>query len=55
MAIYIMCKHLRLKDPQKFTQIRLFGLKIGHLATLICSSTLNKINEVTPDPAIVRS
>jgi hypothetical protein len=27
-------QHLSLKDPPKFTQIRIFGLKIFHLATL---------------------
>jgi hypothetical protein len=26
-----------LKDPPKFTQIGIFGLKINHLATLICT------------------
>jgi hypothetical protein len=27
-------KHLPLQDPPKFTQIGIFSLKIGHLATL---------------------
>jgi hypothetical protein len=28
-------QHLPLQDPQKFTQIGIFGLKLCHLATLI--------------------
>jgi hypothetical protein len=28
-------KHLPLQDPQKFTQIGIFGLKMYHLATLL--------------------
>jgi hypothetical protein len=28
-------QHLPLKDPTKFTQIGIFGLKIYHLATLV--------------------
>jgi hypothetical protein len=30
-----MHQHIPLQDPQKFTQIGIFGLKICHLATLI--------------------
>jgi hypothetical protein len=34
--------HLYLPDTQKFTQIRIFGLKIHHLATLIHISAQNR-------------
>jgi hypothetical protein len=37
-------KHLPLQDHPKFTQIRIFGLKIYHLATL--ASTLTQILEI---------
>jgi hypothetical protein len=30
-----MYQHLPVQDPPKFTQIRIFGLKIYHLATLV--------------------
>jgi hypothetical protein len=30
-------QHLPLQDLPKFTQIRIFGLKINHLATLVCA------------------
>jgi hypothetical protein len=30
-----ICQHFQLQDPPIFTQIRIFGLKIYHLATLI--------------------
>jgi hypothetical protein len=36
MAIKYVYQHLPLKDPPKFTQIGIFGLKKHHLATL-CS------------------
>jgi hypothetical protein len=29
-------RHLPLQDPPKFTQIGVWGLKIYHLATLVC-------------------
>jgi hypothetical protein len=30
-----MYQKIQLQDPPKFTQIRIFGLKIYHLATLV--------------------
>jgi hypothetical protein len=33
--VQVICRHLLLQDPTKFTQIWIFCLKIYHLATLI--------------------
>jgi hypothetical protein len=33
-----MYQHLPLQDPQKFTQIGIFGLKICHLATMVAGA-----------------
>jgi hypothetical protein len=35
------CQHLQLQDPPKFTQIRIFGLKICRLATLVSQKAEN--------------
>jgi hypothetical protein len=35
-------KNIPLQDPPKFTQIRIFGLKIYHLATLLVGRTIYK-------------
>jgi hypothetical protein len=35
-------EHLPLQDPSKLAQIRIFGLKIYHLATLVNTSQISK-------------
>jgi hypothetical protein len=35
-------QHLPLKDPSKFNQIGIFGMKINHLATLVTSWQKNR-------------
>jgi hypothetical protein len=40
-------RHLPLKDPPKFTQIWIFGLKTNHLATLV-KTPLGSILTVLP-------
>jgi hypothetical protein len=37
-----MYQHLPLQDPQNFTQIGIFGLKLYHLATLFGASYVHK-------------
>jgi hypothetical protein len=35
-------KHLAMQDPQKFTQICIFGMKIYHLATLLVALSVER-------------
>jgi hypothetical protein len=35
-SVHKIYQHLPLQNPQKFTQIWIFGLKTNHLATLVC-------------------
>jgi hypothetical protein len=42
LSVYKIYQHLTLQDPLKFTQIRIFGLKTNHLATLTATTNVNQ-------------
>jgi hypothetical protein len=41
---HIIYQHLPMKDPLNFTQIWILGMKIYHLATVLLTDTLPRIN-----------